>query len=176
MKKITTILAVIGMIIVSSCTGPEGPPGYDGLDGQDGLIAEVFEVGPDFTLANGYKVTFALSPTIYSGDNLLIYELINTNAGIDTWALLPQIYYFPNGTAQYKYNFSYDQFSILIDANFDIALLPTSFRLGKTFRVVIIPGDDGVNKNKSVSKPDYSDYNAVIKKYNIDDSNVKKRN
>jgi len=176
MRRISTFLAIIGMIVISSCEGPQGPPGFDGFDGQDGLIAEVFEVEPDFTTANGYKVTFALSPKIYSGDNLLIYELINTNAGIDTWALLPQVYYFTNGTAQYNYNFSYDQFSILIDANFDRAQLPTSFRLGKIFRVVIIPGDDGINANKSVIKPDYSDYNAVIKKYNIDDSNVKKRN
>ncbi|CAM2956264.1 hypothetical protein [Flavobacterium frigoris] len=179
MKKIITLLGIFGAILFSSCTGPEGPPGYDGLDGQngqDGLIAEVFEVGPDFTLANGYKVTYALNPKIYSGGNLLIYELINTNGGIDTWALLPQIYYFAGGTAQYNYNFSFDQFTILIDANFDRAQLPTSFRLGKTFRVVIIPGDDGVNTNKSVIKPDYSDYNAVIKRYNIDDSNVKKRN
>jgi hypothetical protein len=42
--KINTILAVIGMILISSCEGPEGPPGFDGQDGfdsQDGLIAEV---------------------------------------------------------------------------------------------------------------------------------------
>ena len=47
MKKISTLLAVIGMIVISSCTGPQGPPGYDGLNGQNGtngLISEVFEL------------------------------------------------------------------------------------------------------------------------------------
>ena len=41
MKKIITLLAIIGITVFSSCEGPEGIPGQDG---QDGLIAEVFEV------------------------------------------------------------------------------------------------------------------------------------
>lgn len=177
MKKIITLLSVFGVILFSSCEGPEGPPGFDG---QDGLIAEVFEETISFNYPN-YGQTFDLKPKIYSGDNLLIYELVNTNDGIDTWALLPQVYYFNAGTAQYKYTFSYDQFSIFIDASFPLAQLPTSFMVKKTFRIVIVPGDDGINKGGpnskiSVGKVDYSDYNAVIKKYNIDDSNVKKIN
>lgn len=176
MKKIMILLAVIGMFFFQGCTGPEGPPGFDGQDGQDGLIAEVFEAYPDFTFGNNYGVTFELKPAIYSGDSVLVYELVNSNGGVDTWALLPQVYYFSNGTAQYNYNFSKYNFTIFIDASFDRALLPTSFRLGKTFRIVIVPGDDGVNTNKSSVKADFSDYNAVIKKYNINDSNVKRLN
>lgn len=167
MKKIITLLAVIGMFSLQGCTGPEGPAG------KDGLIAEVFEAYPDFTQANNYAVAFDLNPVIYSGDNILVYELVNTNGGIDTWALLPQVYYFSNGTAQYNYTFSKNKFTILIDGDFDLALLPSSFRLGKTFRIVIVPGDDGINSHKVSSKTDFSDYNAVIKKYNIDDSNIK---
>jgi hypothetical protein len=173
MKRIIILLAVVGMFGFQGCTGPEGPPGFDG---QDGLIAEVFEAYPDFTQANGYAVTFELNPVIYSGDTILVYELINTNGGIDTWALLPQVYYFSSGTAQYNYTFSKNKFTIFIDASFDLALLPTSFTLGKTFRIVIVPGDDGINSKKSSNKADFSDYNAVIKKYSIDDSNVKKLN
>jgi hypothetical protein len=33
-----------------------------------------------------------------------VYQLVNENGGIDTWALLPQIYYFDGGTA-HNYNF-----------------------------------------------------------------------
>ncbi len=176
MKKILTLFAVVGLIVFSSCEGPEGPPGQDGGE----WIAEVFEVQMDFTSANNFGKTFPLNPKMYSGDNLLIYELVNTNGGIDTWALLPQLYYFPSGTAQYNYEFSYDQFSILIDASFPKTQLPSTFTTAKIFRVVIVPGDDGVNtggpNSKTVNKEDYSDYNAVIKKYNIDDSNVKKLN
>ncbi|OMQ13752.1 hypothetical protein [[Flexibacter] sp. ATCC 35103] len=178
MKKILTLFAVVGLIVFSSCEGPEGP---EGPQGPEGPISEVFEVQMDFTSANNFGKTFPLSPKIYSGDNLLVYLLVNTNNGIDTWALLPQVYYFPSGTAQYNYEFSYDQFSILVDASFPLTQLPTAFTTGKVFRVVIVPGDDGVNKGgpnskKSASGVDYSDYNAVIKKYNIDDSNVKKLN
>jgi hypothetical protein len=173
MKKIITLLAVIGMFGFQGCTGPEGPPG---VPGQDGLIAEVFEAYPDFTQGNNYAVSYDLTPAIYSGDNLLVYELISSNGGIDTWALLPQVYYFPNGTAQYNYTFSKYKFTIFIDGNFDLALLPSGFRLGKTFRIVIVPGDDGVNTQKASGKSSFSDYNAVIKKYNIDDSNIKKLN
>jgi len=178
MKKILTLFAVIGLVAFSSCEGPEGPQGPQGVKGDPGYINEVFEVTMNFTSANNYGQTFPLSPKIYSGDNLLVYELVNTNSGIDTWALLPQLYYFPNGTAQYNFDFSYDQFSIFIDASFALNQLPASFLTNKTFRIVIIPGDDGVNSGgpNSKMKADYSDYNAVIKKYNIDDSNVKKLN
>lgn len=193
MKKIIIVLAVIGMFGFQGCEGPEGPPGppgYDGLDGQDGqngpkgdpgYINEVFELTMSFTSLNEYGETFPLDPKMYSGDNLLVYELVNVNDGIDTWALLPQIYYFAAGTAQYNYNFSFDQFSIFADASFSLSQLPASFTTNKTFRIVIIPGDDGINSGGpnsklSVDKEDYSDYNAVIAKYKIDDSNVKKLN
>jgi hypothetical protein len=167
MKKILTLFAVVGLIVFSSCEGPEGPPGRDGATG----VNEIFEVTFDFTSANNYGRTFVLNPVIAKTDIILVYELVNTNDNIDTWALLPQVYYFPNGTAQYNFEFSFDQFSILIDSSFPLNQLPSSFTTGKTFRVVIVPG---AVFNKSANKPDYSDYNAVIKAYNIDDSNVKK--
>lgn len=173
MKKILTLFAVVGLIVFSSCEGPEGPPGQDGYNAVD---AEVFEVGPDFTAANGYSVTYPLDPVMLSGDNILVYELVSTG-GVDTWALLPQIYYFNNGleTAQYNYTFTFNQFRIFIKGSLsDYSQLPASFRTGKTFRVVIILGDDGTYGKKA--KVDYSDYNAVIEKYNIDDSNVKRIN
>ena len=51
------------------------------------------EVNPSFTQANGFSVTYALDPVIFSSDNILVYELVDTADGIDTWALLPQVYY-----------------------------------------------------------------------------------
>ncbi len=170
MKKIILLLAVVGITVFTSCTGPEGIPGQNGKDGLPGYINEVFEVNADFSTSNQFSNTYTLNPVIFKDDSLLVYELINTNGGIDTWALLPQVYYFSLGTAQYNYNFSFDQFTVLIDSNFDKTLLPSNFRLGKTFRVVIIPGDSGTTNKKVV---DVKDYHAVIKAYNIDDSNVK---
>lgn len=170
MKKILTLFAVVGLIVFSSCEGPEGPPGQDGGI----LIPYVFEVTTDFAAPN-YERNVPLQGLL-SGDNVLIYELVGTTGG-DKWALLPQIYYFNDGleTAQYNYNFTKTNATIFIDGSLsDLSQLPNSFRLGKTFRIVIIPGDDGVNAKKV--KADYSDYNTVIAKYNIDDSNIKKLN
>jgi hypothetical protein len=173
MKKILTLFAVVGLMVFSSCEGPEGPPGYDGLDAP---IAYVTETTFDFVGPN-YEKNVSLTGML-SGDNILVYELVSASNQADRWALLPQIYYFNDGleTAQYNFTFSKNNVKIFIDGSIsDLSQLPNSFRLGKTFRIVIIPGDDGLNA-KSAKKADYSDYNAVIAKYNIDDSNVKKVN
>jgi len=172
MKKILTLFAVVGLIVFSSCEGPEGPPG---LDGAETPLPVVFQVNANFT-SPGFAVTAPLSGLLPS-DVVLVYELVGTTGG-NTWALLPQVYYFNDGTetAQYNYSFSSNNVTIFIDGSLtDFSQLPSEFRLGKTFRVVIVPADF-LNSNKSVNKSDYQDYNAVIKKYNIDDSNVKKLN
>ena len=178
MKKIITLFAVVvGLFAFSSCEGPEGPPGFDG---QDAPLAYVYEVDANFSGSNNYSVTNNPSGML-SGDNILVYELVSTG-GVDSWALLPQIYYFNNGTetAQYNYTFSKNRVTIFITGSLsDLSGLPNSFRTGKIFRIVIVPGDDGVNAkvvNDNKAKEDYSDYNSVIEKYNIDDSNVQKLN
>jgi len=171
MKKIFILFAAVGLVAFSSCEGPEGPQGPPGYDAP---IPFVFEFTTDFVAPN-YERTVPLEGVL-SGDNVLVYELVSTS-GADRWALLPQIYYFSDGleTAQYNFNFSKSNVTVFIDGSLtDFSQLPSTFRLGKTFRVVIIPGDDGVNAKKV--KADYSDYNAVIAKYNIDDSNVKRIN
>ncbi|MBS7231002.1 hypothetical protein KHA90_08195 [Flavobacterium psychroterrae] len=169
MKKIFILFAIVGLIVFSSCEGPEGP------EGLPGPVAYVTETTTDFVGPN-YEKNVQLSGML-SGDNILVYELVSTPSEADRWALLPQIYYFNDGleTAQYNFTFSKNIVTIFIDGSLsDLSQLPNSFRLGKTFRIVIIPGDDGTTGKKA--KSDYSNYNAVIKKYNIDDSNVKKIN
>ena len=165
MKKIFLFLAVAALAL-QGCEGPEGPQGEPGFS----VEAEVFEVTDvDFTLANDWFQTFTLNPVILQSDNILVYELVNTNDNIDTWALLPQVYYFPEGQAQYNFSFSFDQFSIFIDSDFDFNLLPATFTQNKVFRIVVVPG----YFSKGTQKVNYSDYNAVIKALNINDKNIK---
>ena len=175
MKKITLFLVFVGMMMLQSCEVTEVIEVTEII--ENNTISEVFEETISFVPNNNFEVTFPLQPKIFSGDNILVYELINTNDGIDTWALLPQIYYFPSGSAQYNFNFSLDRFTIFVDANFPLDQLPPSFRLNKTFRIVIIAGDDGVNVGGPNSKltnktVDFSNYHAVIAKYKIDDTTV----
>jgi hypothetical protein len=168
MKKILTLFAIVGLVAFSSCEGPEGPPGENGS-----IPAEVYEVSNvNFTAANDYNPIIPLNPAILDSDMVILYRLAGVDNGQDVWKMTPELYYFTNGTFNFGYNFNFtkNDVSIYLDGN-DLASVPTSFRTNQIFRIVIIPG---YFSNKSVNKPDFSDYNAVIKKYNIDDSNLKK--
>lgn len=172
MKKIFLMLAVVGMTVFQACEGPQGIPGRDGEPGFS-AETEVFEVtGVNFNSANDWFLTFPLNPVILESDNLLVYELVNSNDNIDTWALLPQVYYFDAGQAQYNFNFSYDQFSIFIDSDFDFNTLPPTFTQNKVFRIVVVPG----YLSRGANAVDHTDYNAVIEAYNINDSNIRQLN
>jgi hypothetical protein len=175
MKKIITLLAVIGLIVFSSCEGPEGPPG------QDGLIADVFELrnvnfshdsnSPNTT---GYFIGRELNPLLYDGDVILIYELSdNTSSGSPVWRQIPRTVYLSQGrNFDYDFDFSKEDFNIYAGGNYDLSSTPEWIK-GLTFRIVIIPGPSNVTAKSASKKVDLSDYNAVIKAYNLDDSNVK---
>jgi hypothetical protein len=172
MKKILTLFAVIGLIAFSSCEGPEGPPGPPGYDAP---VAEVFElqnVNFDFNSDDGYNIYRKLNPNIVDSDVVLIYRLAGTiNSTTPIWQQIPRTLYVSQGELDYDFDFSRADFTIYAGGTYDLALTPDLIR-NQTFRIVIVPGDFSTT-GKSVSKPDYSDYNEVIKKYNIDDSNVK---
>lgn len=180
MKKIITLLAVVGLVVFSACEGPQGPPGmpgqdgFDGQDGEDGLIAEVYEVqNVNFTSANSYNPIIPLNPAIFPSDMVLLYRLGgSTQSGADIWLLSPELYYLADGTLDfgYNYDFTINDVSIVLDGR-DLGGLSSNYRLNQVFRIVIIPG---YVTGKSANKPDYSDYKAVIAKYGIDDSKVKK--
>src|SRR5690606_25269144 len=165
------LIAAAGTTFFTSCEGPEGPPGPPGPTGYS-AEAEVFEVNANFNAFNNYSQTYALTPHILPSDNILVYELYAVEQGIDAWALLPQVYYFPGfGQAQYNFNFSYDQFTLLIDADFDRNLLPASFVQNKIFRIVIIPGYFSARWGV-----DINDYNAVIRALNLEGEPIKQLN
>ncbi len=166
MKKSALILfaSVIGML-GSSCMGPEGPVGPPGYTAE----AEVFEVNASFGPGNFYSQTYGLFPNILPSDNILVYELYSVDQGFDTWALLPQVYYFNQGQAQYNYHFSYDQFTLFIDADFDLNLLPPSFIQNKIFRIVVIPG-----YFSGRYRINFNDYHQVEQAFNLKGKPIKR--
>ncbi|MDQ6469245.1 hypothetical protein RB619_01230 [Flavobacterium sp. LHD-80] len=168
MKKILTLFALVGLIAFTSCEGPEGPPG------EPGPAAEVFQVkGVNFTASNNYNPIIPLNPNIFSSDMVLVYRKSGVDNGADVWKMAPELYYFDDGTFNFGYNFNFTlrDVSIYLDGG-DLATVVDGFRLNQTFRIVIIPGYLS-GAAKSVNKPDFSDYHAVIAKYGIDDSKVK---
>ena len=167
MKKITLILAFIGMITLQSCTVNED--NGNGIDND--TISEVFEYTNVNFLPNSYTVVLNFPHTIYSSDMVLVYRLSDVFQGEDVWKLLPETYYFNDGTLDYRYDFNFTRFDAEVYLEgFDLAGLSPAVRLNQVLRVVVIPA---YQANKMASKKvDFNDYNAVINAYNIDESKI----
>ena len=75
MKKITLLIAFIGMITLQSCTVNEV---QDNVDND--TIAEVFELrNVNFSFnssTGGYFIYRTLNPQIFASDNILIYNYL----------------------------------------------------------------------------------------------------
>jgi hypothetical protein len=146
MKKITLLLAFIGMMLLQSCEVTEV---YD-TPVNNAPRTEVFEVTTSFSSSNNYSSLVVFDPPLYSRDSVLLYHLYDVVNGQDVWKLMPQTYYFSDNGAL-DYNFDYTKFNakIFLSANFNLNTLDASWTKNQTFRVVIIP--DGfaktVNKN-----------------------------
>ncbi|MCP9767764.1 hypothetical protein EGI22_07550 [Lacihabitans sp. LS3-19] len=136
MKKLFAFFALSSTVLFNSCTFYDNPAPI-----TNEILAEVFEVKADFTKGNEFRNFYNLDPIIYNSDVLLVYELSGVDKkGADIWKPLPQIYTFNEGILQYNFDFTKADFSIFLDANFDPLVLNNSWRLNKTFRVVIVPG------------------------------------
>lgn len=171
MKKIVLLLAVVAMTVLSGCSGADGAPGRDGYSAE----SEVFEVTTNFIPTNNldtaYRSFFDLNPVILKSDNILVFELAGVVNGLDVWKLLPQVYTFSQGIMQYNYDFTSNDFSLFIDANFDRSTLGSSWTQNKIFRIVIVPGY--FSKGTTL---DTTNYQEVIKAFKIDDSHVVRLN
>ena len=177
MKKIITLFAFVSFLAISGCSSSD-----DNFREDRDTISEVFELTTNFAYnANdGYNIYRDLDPLIFNEDVVLIYRRVgsinNTNAPI--WQQIPRTIYTDDGEIDYDFDFSIGHFIIYARATYNLALTP-GYLNNQTFRIVIVPGSpDGLTSAKLTNKvkEDYSDYNAVIKKYNIDDSNVKELN
>ncbi|WP_163398796.1 hypothetical protein [Flavobacterium fluviatile] len=172
MKKILTLFAVVGLFAFSGCSDDDNDVDYD-------TISEVFQlsnVNFGYNATDGYNIYEELDPLLFNDDVILIYRKIGTINGTNApiWQQIPRTIYTANGELDYDFDFSNEHFIIYASGNYNLSLTP-QFLNNQTFRIVIVPGSP-TGSAKSVNKEDYSDYNAVIKKYNIDDSNVKELN
>jgi hypothetical protein len=172
MKKIITLLAVVGMFSLQGCTVSDGIPGPQGPQGEDGLIAEVFElknVSFTYNANDGYTIYQKLTPNIYASDVILIYRLsgsINSNTPI--WQLIPRTLFLPQGELDYDFDFSKEDFTIYAGGNYNLALTP-QYLNNQTFRIVIVPGSFSVSLNKY-------NYLEVMSALNIKENQIQKIN
>jgi len=170
MKKITLLIAFIGMIALQSCTVNEE---NDNVDND--TIAEVFELrNVNFSYnssTDGYFIYRSLNPQIYASDNILIYrmsDLIDSNTPV--WQLIPRTLYLSGGDElDYDYDFSREDFTIYANGTYNLSETP-EYIFNQTFRIVIIPG---YFSNRSDVQVDFNDYNAVIETFGINPNNIK---
>ena len=164
MKKITLLLAFIGMMLLQSCEVTEV---YD-TPVNNAPRTEVFEVTTSFSSSNNYSSLVVFDPPLYSRDSVLLYHLYDVVNGQDVWKLMPQTYYFSDNGAL-DYNFDYTKFNakIFLSANFNLNTLDASWTKNQTFRVVIIP--DGFAKTVNKNNID-----AVMSALKVNSGSIKK--
>ena len=167
MKKIFVLLALVGIFSLESCTINEVNPTLD-----NDTISVVFEndIPYNFNSINNYKINFSLPYTIYSSDMVLVYRLTGSVNGNDLWEFLPETHYFADGTRDFSYNFDFTQNDVQIYLEgTNLSSLNSVYRLGQTFRFVIIPA-------KLLYGIDTYNYSAVMQSLNLKESQVKNLN
>lgn len=161
MKKIITLLAVIGMFSFQSCT--------TSVTDND-TISTVFETKQVSFLPSNYTIKYTFPYSIVSSDMVLVYRLTGTVNGNDLWEFLPETHYFSDGTRNFGYNFDFtrNDVQIYLEGN-NLGTLDPAYRLNQIFRIVVVPADlvYGIDKNN---------YPAVMAALKINENQVQKIN
>lgn len=181
------------LMLAIACEGPEGPIGPEGTPGAQGpqgpqgppgtaQKGQVLDIGGwSFTEENEYflGITFEdYEVEVLESDIVLVfrlhtaYEDENGN-GVPVWRALPQVVMFEEGILQYDYIFSFEFLGIFLDTEFDIAELGEGWTTDQAFRIVVVPGE-AVNARTTGAAVDHSNYEEVIRHYNISDKRVQK--
>ena len=163
MKKIITILAIVGMFSFQGCTS----------DDNTDTISEVFElqkVSFENDPVEGYIIYNKLTPTIYASDVVLIYRLSSSiDSNTPVWQLIPRTLFLDDKRElDYDFDFSKEDFTIYAKGNYDLALTPAYLR-NQTFRIVIVPGSFSMSFDKN-------NYNEVISSLKINENQIQKIN
>ena len=169
MKKITLLIAFIGMITLQSCTVNEEQNNVD-----NDTISEVFEYSNvDLTSGNGYSALLTFPHATYTSDMVLVYRLVDYGSAGDVWKLLPETYYFNDGTLDLGYDNDFTRYDAQVSLfGYDLPNLSNVYKLDQVFRVVVIPAYFG-NKT-AAGKLDFEDYNSVKEYYKLDNAKVTK--
>jgi hypothetical protein len=162
MKKIITVLAIVGLFVLQSCT----------TSGSFEIAPiarnEVFEVTTSFNSNNNYGRLITFNPPIYSSDVVLVYRLAGSNSQGDVWNLLPETFYFSNGALDFGYKFDYSNRDVdVYMIGSDLQSVTAEYRYNQVLRIVIVPASYA----KTINKNSYLD---VITALNIKDSQIQK--
>ncbi|TDP59301.1 hypothetical protein [Flavobacterium dankookense] len=168
MKKITLLFMFIGMITLQSCTVNEDTDNFD-----NDTISEVWEYNQNvnFIPNNNFSVLLPFQHSIFPSDMVLVYRLSDFDNGNDVWKLMPETYYFADGTLDFGYTNDFTQNNALVQMiGNDLLSLPADLRLNQVIRIVVVPGFFG-NKGTEI---DFSNYDETIEKLGLTNKPIKK--
>jgi hypothetical protein len=153
------------MLSLQSCTVSDNTSYAD-----NDTISEVFEVTTSFNSTNNYSKVVNFTPAIYSSDVVLVYRLSGIYQGQDLWKLMPETFYFSDGTMNFGYNFDFrkSDVNIYMVGN-NLQTVADQYRVNQVLRIVIVPG-------RFVSSLNPNNYNAVISALNINENQIQKIN
>ncbi|WP_339714225.1 hypothetical protein [Cyclobacterium amurskyense] len=164
-----SLFVLLAAFVMWSCEGPVGPAGPAGADGVN-IVAEVFEVEGDFTQAGNFGIRGEYGFDILESDKVLIYRLGGLDQdGIDIWRLLPQVEFHPNGIFTYDFDFTYYDYSIFLNGDFNLNILESGYTDNQIFRVLIIPAD------RIDLRMDYSNHRAVLEMLGVDENDIQRK-
>lgn len=162
MRKLFTLLALVGVLSLQSCTIT------DDVYVEDTSVSQVFEVPTSFTASNNYSKQIIFNAKLYASDEVLVYRLIGSAQGKNIWKLLPEAHYFNDGAFDFGYEFDYSSRDVTVYLVGDnLNTVPTSFRLNQVLQVVIVPGSYA----KTINKNDYFD---LVSKLHLKESAIQK--
>lgn len=166
MKKYFTLmfLAIFGGLLMMSCDRTDTVVPVEDND----TYPIMKDITGTLTSSNNFTITQPIN--IASSDVILVYRNFKSNTNSTAvWQLIPKTYYLNNGK-ELDYNFLFDANNIEIytEANFDQTTMTSeeksAYLNNQNFRIVLVPAS---RANRTSSKVNYEDYNAVVKYYNL---------
>lgn len=168
MRKLFTLIFFTAFLF-TSC-GDDGPPGPPGPPGEDGIyvVGETYEYDVNFTYFDDENLysAFLEFPEVELSDGVLVYRMALIQ-NVETWSLIPQNFFLPEGIIQYVYTHTNEDVELLIDANYDISNLSNQYTQNQVFRVIIVPSDFA-----TTSGVDVRNMEAVMESLNLQDKDI----
>lgn len=169
-KNLPILLLAFVSLFVFSCDNSDDNLNSNAPYQDNDTYSQMRDITGSLNSGNGYAFTQGIN--IQSTDVVLVYR----KAG-NAWQQIPYTWYLDAATStsarKFDYNFVFDSQNVQIridNANFNLSSMSSTeaanYLTNQTFRIVLVPASSGK------TKIDYSDYNAVVKYYNLDESKV----
>ena len=178
MKKILPLILLSGIgLLTYSCDNRNDDPvvvNPNPNPGDSDTVPAMKDVNVSLNSSNNYSHIELLN--LQNTDVVLVYR--RDPASNNAWQLIPKTYYLANNR-ELEYNFLFNSQKVeIFTEGVNPATLSTAeagtYLNSQTFRIVLVYANAGKAAAAKSAKPnvDYSDYNAVVKYYNLDESKV----